>query len=622
MKFNSSLSAVATIAFGLSVGLATIKAQNAPSGPPPVPSPRQIVAPGLDAKVVESREKVTDQQWRAGYADHANAKNPSAAWLDQQIGNGDLHAAILKADDDRKSPNLAVAPTDTAALASLAAKGTTAGDATAFLAKADIDWNRGDFDNAVKDTLAASSRGSTAAAYKLARFAALKTQKNAWPGVTESPMALLYRAADKGDPDAAREYGLALDRGYWQIDSTHSLKFTQAPDQAVAWMERASLLGSSEANLWLGLHYMKQATGLVDPARLKALEYLQTARHTSADLKEPASGKTFAELEAAGAFEPGLLGEIKRRETKEQTDRAAKPPPHGNAAPIGVASKKEIDHEVLPIVGDPNGAKPVYNLVGLSPYKEFAQEGAVKSVAGTQLVVDQLPSLADPRGWRVDLVSAGKLLFSVQVQTTDATKNSVGLARPLPPNLPPKLRFRLVRYHSFFSTFGLDNSAGLKPGLDASSADEVITYDSGTQLRRQYFFHSDLLVWVDSSSGQRLSADFDLAPGSAVIVKRTESSAVSLQARGMVAEQPFDATPPSGVSLLSLRKNNFGINTAGDPTTKNLVAASDLPVISIKKDRWSLGRNVPQTDWWTTLGLGATAQFNVVMGSAAVLVNK
>jgi len=619
MKFNSSLSAVATIAFGLSVGLATIKAQNTPSGPPPVPSPRQIVAPGLDAKVVESREKVTDQQWVADHGGDANAKNPSVAWLDQQIGNGDLHAAILKADIDRKSSVTTATPAMTTALTALVDKGVVAGDPKAFEAKADIAWAGRDFDSAAKLLREASRRGSSGADFKLAT---LKAQNPSWQGVTDLPIALLQRAADRGSQDAAREFALALDRGYWQVDSTHSIKCTQAPDQAVAWMERASLLGSAEANFWLGLHYMKQSTGLVDPARLKALEYLQSVRHTSADLKEPASGKTFAELEAAGVFESGLLGEIKRREAKEQSDHAAKPGQTKNAAPIGVAGKKEIDHQVAQIVGDTNGVKPVYNLIGLSPYKEIAQEGAVKSVAGTQLVVDQVPPLADPSGWRVDLVANGKLLFSVKVRTVDVLTNSIGLYWPLPANLAPNLRFRLVRYHTFFSTFGLDNSAGLKPGLDATSADEVITYDSGTQVRRQFFFHANLLTWVDSSSGHRLSADFDLAPGSAVIVKRTESSSVSFQARGMVPEQSFDATPALGISLLSLRKNNFGINTTGDPATKSPMAASELPVISIKKNRWTLGRGAPPTDWWTTLGLGASDQINVVMGSAAVLVNK
>jgi len=52
------------------------------------------------------------------------------------------------------------------------------------------------------------------------------------------------------------------------------------------------------------------------------------------------------------------------------------------------------------------------------------------------------------------------------------------------------------------------------------------------------------------------------------------------------------------------------------------VAASDLPVVSIGKNHWTIGRNVPQNDWWTTFGLGASDQINVVMGSAAVLVNK
>jgi len=143
-------------------------------------------------------------------------------------------------------------------------------------------------------------------------------------------------------------------------------------------------------------------------------------------------------------------------------------------------------------------------------------------------------------------MAAGKLIFSVQVMTVDLKANSVGLFLTLPATLPQNLRFRLVRYHSFFSTFGLDNSAGLRPGADAASADEVIVYDPTTQVRRRVFFDANSLWWADSGSGKRMDVDFEFAPGCGAIVKRTQSSAVSLQARGMLPEQAFDAMPSRG----------------------------------------------------------------------------
>lgn len=593
-----------------------------PSGSPrPSASPSKILVPQLNAYVVETREKVADRNRANVSAD--DKQGVSMDDLDAKVRGGDVHAAIAKADRVRKDLGKVTTASGGAMVEALINQGAGAGIPEALRAKAELAWDRGDAAAALTNLKAASQRGSARADFVLAKF---KAQKPEWSAVKEAPIVLLQGAADRGDAEAALQYGLALDRGLWRFDATHAIRCAKAGDKAEEWMERASALGRADASLWLGLRYMQQAEGLVDIRRQKALEHFMAARKAGVGLIEPGSGKTFDELEVAGAIEPGLLSELKRREAREKSDvsqsRSVSPKNPKSVGDVGTAEVRRIDHHVMEIIGDPAGATPVYNLLGLSPYKDVTTEYAVKSVAGDQLVVDAVPSVDDVTGYSVELILKDRQVLSIPVKEVDATRRRLWIASALPEKLPAAVRYRLVRPHTLFSTFGEDNAAGLRPGKGATTADEVIFYDARSKRRRQCFFHGDRLEWTDSATGKKV-ADIEFVPGAAIAVKRTEAVSVVLQARGALPREAFDVTPARGTNLVSLRKNALGEAVTGNLRNAAVQAASELSVLTPNNQHngWQVERNRDRYAWWSLLGISAAARVHVVGDSAGVLIN-
>lgn len=616
--------AIATLLCSLFVAPLVTRAQPAAR---PGPRPAAIVTPDLDSKVIEGREKVKDARSVADDLGTEDKKPASIDLLEQRAQTGDLKAA-LKAKEARKEKGQPDTPAQVSALEVLCDKGIAAGDPDAFVAKAEIEWSRNNYEGAVKRLREASGRGSGAADFKLALFKAQKPENRQ---IAESPTTLLKRAGDKGETGAALALGLALDRGFWRYEPRRSIKVDKSPDEAVAWMERAALLGSDEAALWLGLYYMKAATGLTDVRRQQALEYLLRARKAGPSLKEPVSEKTFAALEAAGLFEVGLLGEIKRRENQEgqvvAANRAdlAKKSAASQATTVGITDKRTVDHQVLDILGDPQGVVPVYNLVGLSPYKEIAAEGVVLALQDRRLVAANLPALSDTRGWSVDLFEDGKRIQSLVFTGVDIPTKSLQLGIDFSVKDPTKLRYRIVRHHSFLSTFGADNAAGLRPGTSGANADTVVVFDARLNVWRELFFHADKLRWVEAASGEPLLRDIGLSPGTAVMVKRTESGTLALQVRGMRPADNLDFFPAAGVSLVSIRKNALSAKVSENQKAPGIVAASDLFVLSPKSPKDSslvVDKDGRKSQWWSDLGLRASDRLTIANGSAAVLVNR
>lgn len=584
----------------------------------PLPEP---VAPLVDSRIIESREKVTEKRWQTKNAKIKGKKDLDRSDLQEMARKGDLRAA-LKAKDQRRGRGEKETPQQQGEIERLVDKGMADGVPEAFLAKAEIEWERGESEKALAQIRNASKRGSHEADFRLAK---LKAGKPQWASVPESSITLLHRAAAKGSSSAALELGLTFARGEWRTETANPIRGDKDQERAVAWMERAYMSGNSESALWLGLHYMRTAEGLVDIRRQKALQYLLSARKAGTGLREPDSGKTFAELEAAGAIEPGLLGEIKRREAAEQKTRqsAAAPAKFQKAGPPDRAPVRRVDHAVVDIVGPARGEAATYNLVGLSPYKEVAAEGSVSATTGDWLTVDTVPNLGAIEGWFVEIVVDGRQIMWTPLLEVDAVAKLLRIAVALPDNLSGAVRFRLVRHHTLYSTFGRDNAVGLKPATQPSAADEIIVYNPLTQERRQFFYHSDLLQWAESNTGTKLEDDVNFAPGWAILVKRTEPAPLSLQVRGMLPPQVFNPATLPGISFISLRKNVLGTAVAALLDEPATTAAKDVPVL-VPRERgkaWKVDRKSGGSSWWSLLGLQPTTRISL-SGSAAVVVNQ
>lgn len=597
--------------------LAPVALQAAASRPEKALPPPPLNAPSVDASVFASRSKHA--------ADELSARDggPTSAVteLDTKIAAGDLQAAITRADVARDNKGRTSELPNVSAIEAIYDKGMAEGIAEAFVAKAELEKERGNDGMAVGHLREASRRGSADADYRLAR---LKAQKSERTDIDESSIVLLNQAAARGHSRAALELGLALDQGSWRVDQDRDVAVEPSIDGAVAWMERASLLGEPQAGFWLGLHYMKAMTGLSDPARHQALQYLLTIRQQDHQLKEPVSGKTFTELEAEGVIEPGLLGELRRREVQLAAAASSGRDSSGQRTTPGKNQKRYIDHQVLALVGDAAAKEAIYNLVGLSPYYQIAEEGAVVALASRALVPSRPPDLIDPNGWRIELLDDTGLIESFLITTIDVPAKLVRVDRELPSGLPKELKYRLVRYHSVFSTFGADNRAGLKPGVAGNFADEVIVFGTDGKKQRRLFFHADRLQWTDSITGESLTKDVEIEPTRALIVKRSEAGTLSLQVRGMRPLELFRFTPPDGVNLIPTRKNSFAEATRTTVRREKTVAAEQLSVLTNTNGAggsWQM-RNEKASNWWAEFGLESDSQIAVAGESAAILVNK
>lgn len=578
-----------------------------------------------DARVIEAAEKAASEESRSGDGDEDTSKLVTDAALDAGIATGDVKAALAKTVRTRKVDGKVSLLINAAAIESVYDKGMADGVPEAFLAKAEIEQERGNALAAVDRLREASRRGLAEADYQLAL---LKLRRPDLTDIGETPLELLARAAAKGEAKAAIYLGLAAQRGGWGIDARHVILVEMSSERAMAWMEYAALLGSEEARFWLGLHYMKKTQGLADPARRKALEYLLAVRKASSDLKDPFSGKSFAQLEAEGEIEEGLLGEIKRREALEQAVMAAGRAQRtalkqADPGEVGGGERKRFDHQRIEITGDAGARRPIYNLVGLSPYKEVGPEGEITKISAAGIEVATLPSLDAATGWRVEILSAGKRLQSLVVKDFDLPNRTIEVGSRVSVGSTTALTYRLVKPHTFYSTFGSDNWSGLKPGNNGPSADEVIVYDQKLRLRRQLFFHAKDLTWVDSGTGQRLTADFDLQPGTGLLVKRTEPGTISFRVRGMIPSVSSDFEPAAGVAVVSTRKNELSAQVAGAANLGPTVA-SDLPVLfrKGKAERWVFSSDGRPAMWWGDLGLQASDLVKMTAASAAVVVNR
>lgn len=591
----------------------------------PVTPPPPLSAPAVDVRVVEGRQKHAARRGMIDGEPQQSPKTDSNESLDRKIDAGDLQAAIIKADRARNGIGRATTLPNAANIEALFDQGMAQGIAGAFSAKAEMDMERGGYSVAVDRLHEASRRGDPGADYRLAL---IKAQRPYLSTIEEVPLALLNRAAARGDSKAALELGLALQRGAWFVAEDRAVMVEESAEEAVTWMERADQLGEPQASFWLGMHYMETTTGLTDPARERALHYLLRIRQESDQLTEPRSGKTFAELEVDGMIEPGLLSELKRREARvasanRSRSRLKAPVP----SPIqGPNWKKLIDHQVLEIVGDDAGGASVYNLVGLSPYKEIAVEGSVVAFAEHAIIPSVRPGLKEVSGWRIELFNDAGFLDSFRITAIDLPRKRVSVDRDVPSDLAGNVQCRVVRYHTVFSTFGDDNRAGLRPGVAPDSADELVVFGSSAAEQRRFFYHSKRLQWIDSVSGQPLLEDLEINPGSGLLIKRSEPGSLSLQVRGMRPAEPLRFAPAPGVTVISTRKNAFASEVSSVPVKKTRTVATDeLFVLKKRKggDRsgWEVDSDAKGSKWWSAIGLDPAARVNVVGGSAAVVVN-
>ncbi len=592
-------------------------AQTVPMPSSAVPAPHTLSVPALDARV----DRAVEQSGKSKGAREDAPVAESTAELDQKIAAGEVRSALARVEQAKKEKKQVASLANATAVLALVNQGVEQGIPEAFRAKGIAELERGDTVSASRNLREASLRGSAEADYELA---ALKAKQLGMSEIGEPALSLLAKAAEKGDARAATELGLALERGGWIVEKRHAVMVEPSDALALAWMERAVLLGSEEAVFWLGLHKMRATTSLADISRAKALDLLLRVRRSSPDLREPSTGKTFAELEASGGIEEGLLAEIKRREAKEKDVQGKRPQRATGTVEVKAVRVMRIDNQMVEIGGDPE--RPVYNVIGFSPYREVVGEGEVVAYGNKEIQIDVLPTIEDSEKLHVEILEDGKKVEVLTVSSIDARRKAILLAAIPETKLAKKTRWRLVRYHTFLSIFGPDNRAGLKPGMSADEADEVIVPDPRSVGVRRFYFHRETGVWTERA-GAALAADIELPSGGALLVKRTESGSLSLVVRGVLSESAFIYEPGAGIQLASLHHNELGATLGSDikpPGSSSYTVASATPVLTAKgkAGKWSVLRQSRATAWWSRFGVAESDLVNLVGASAAICIKE
>jgi|GEM_PF-4077085 len=182
-------------------------------------------------------------------------------------------------------------------------------------------------------------------------------------------------------------------------------------------------------------------------------------------------------------------------------------------------------------------------------------------------------------------------------------------------------RVALGQWRSLFSIFGQYNSVGLRPGVTADDADQVILLNSVDQKIERFFFNSDLMAWVSTDASTEPIADLSLPPWQALFVLRREEAPLYLTLDGALSETPPSLPIDPGINLVANLEGELLSELGSDAFSGSTIRADSFPIYhaDASGEGVSLELDPSNTGWWEMLGISADTPIYINNPSAFII---
>jgi TPR repeat protein len=464
----------------------------------------------------------------------------------------------------------------------------------------------------------ASARGSAEADRLLAGLLSGSTEEadkaQAW--------ALLTRAGERGDADACVELADAYLSGNW---NGTAIPVNGAESERL--LRKGSDKGSPGAALRLAMQLSAKWIDTTPEAYEESVQQLYRA-YLYAYEADPESVAEIDRLFEEGKIYPRtwmrahFLFEETIHPKAVETD--AKEP----VQTLEVKTSEGVRLS-LTIAGSTSG--PAYTSLGFPYDAPYLWDGVVTAGEDGRLVVsaedvywpsacEQLNAGSMPCFVKIlDGPYAG-LAFNVKAGWRAGEDRSIALEDFCPELFGNATKIALGRWRSLFSVFGCYNEAGLRPGKDASDADEIVLFDSEKQRVRRYFFNSSLMAWADADAPDEAATDMALPPWQALFVLRRDKAPLYLTADGVKSGAPASLPVDPGVNLVPDVEGRLLAELDAAAYTFVTIRAEEFPVFRLgnadeKEGLIALGK---ESGWWKLLGVSAATP--VFMNTPAALI--
>jgi len=552
----------------------------------------QAVIRGVDEKI---RVQLAIQE------DVKLTKHQRASGLGQLTAKGDAWIALMRGNAALADGN---PPSDLEGLRSIS-EAAEKGLGIAYLRKAEVLRSgsvRVPEPNEVELSLkAASARGVGAADRLLANTRMILDEK--------SLLSLLERGSQKGDARSTYELGLALLKGVWKGENG-TFPVSANPEKGRELLKESFYQGEIGAAAALVI----DAIGLDD--QTTALNYLTALLSRSFELgiepwvdaipEEIESGRLPLQIYEQAANAVSWKDDVAQRlVTAAANGDDVHALPGLSFHPISLLAKRSVREVEIEIKGSEAG--PVLNLMSIPLPTDRVAQGSVLSVSHTSAEVDlsYLPffrTRGQPEAYYLEIPGEGNEGYPVPIRSDWDFGNTVRLAEDVRGVLQTGQAVTVRRWRSLFQLFGELNRAGLKPGLSASEADEVMLFDAASQKLHTFFFHAQEQQWHEAGVGA-LAEDVMVLPWEGILVRRKDPSSLFLSVSGDVTEPAGYAEIYPGTNLLANRgawKRRLAVLQV---TPNQEVAVRDALVAEVvpKEGEWTLLQRHEQ--WWEPLGL-------------------
>jgi TPR repeat protein len=465
----------------------------------------------------------------------------------------------------------------------------------------------------------ASARGSAEADRLLAGLLSGSTEKEenaqAW--------TLLTRAGERGDADACVELADAYLTGNW-----NGTAIPVNGAEAERLLRKGSDKGSPGAALRLAMQLSAKWIDTTPEAYEESVQQLYRAFLHAYEV-DPESLEEIDRLYEEGKIYPRtwmrahFLFEETIHPKSVETD--AKEPVQTLEVKV-----REGVRLSLTIAGATSG--PAYTSLGF-PYDEpYLWDGVVTAGEDGRLVVpaddpywpsacEQLKAGSMPCFVKIlDGPYAG-LSFNVNAGCQAGEDRSIALEDLCPELFESATKIALGQWRSLFSVFGRYNEMGLRPGNDASDADEIILFDSEKQRVRRYFFNSSLMSWADEDAPDEAATDVALPPWQALFVLHRDEASLYLTISGAKSGVPVSLPVDPGVNLVPDVEGRLLLELDAAAYTFVTIRAEEFPVFRLgnadeKEGLIPLGK---ESGWWKLLGVSADTPVFMNSPSAFIL---
>ena len=470
--------------------------------------------------------------------------------------------------------------------------------------------------------LQASASGSAEADRLLSKLQSEKTNKTvdvagAW--------AYLVRAGQREDAVACVELANAYLSGVW-----NGIAVPVNADEADRLLVVGSKQGSPEAALELAMRLSRQWSDMTPEEYSESVQQLYFAYLWANNNGDTQLINEIDQLYQQGSINPRTW--LRAHYLYEQT---INPEPDASLAQADGTLTAKVQQGVRltqKIEGADNG--PTLTLLGFPYDGRYLWDGEVSPGADGSLSV-----ASDDPYWTsaVEMSADATTPYFVKILDGDNAGLTVDVSADWAPGSDRRIvlngtyasvfsgqtHVAIGQWRSLFSIFGEYNSFGLKPGVKASDADQLILLDTTDQSIERYFFNSSRMAWVRTDAPDKPVEDVILPSWQAIFVLRRAAAPLYLTVDGVSNDVPVSVPIDPGLNLIANVEGRLLQTTTSDAFDESSAVRADkvpLYLYDPKKEALVQTSAVGKTQWWKLLNASASSPIFLNDATAFIFV--